>query len=133
MSLTDLQKTRIRFHLGYSSAGPAQYMDRLVVDNLSTSAQLMLVGTDFDYEFLGLPLAQTGSILALCESAYANLAPSVIDDSLGVATVGKITLRSNELAKREELYEYHCDRLAQATNSPKLRQPQSHGRKHYVR
>lgn len=130
--ITDLQKTRIRFHLGYSSAGIGQFFDRLTVDGLSTSAQLMLVGTTLDYEFLETPLCQVGSLLYKCEVAYANLDPGVIDDSLGVSAVNTIRLRGNELAKRKEIYHYQCERLAQATNSPLIGGNAS-GRRGYVR
>lgn len=132
MSLTDLQKSRIRFHLGYSSEGPAQFSDQLTVDQLKPESELALIGSDLDYEFLGVPLCQVGSLLYNCELAYANLAPSVIDDSMLVSTVGDIQLRANELGRRQELYDYHRERLSQVTNSPILGAQRAR-RSHYVR
>lgn len=113
--ISDLQKARIRFHLGFSPL--AQY-DQLVVDNLDAFAELQVVGTDLDYDFLDQPLCQTGSALYNCEVAYSKLSPDSIDDSLFVGSVNAVKLRHNELAKREELHKWHCEKLAQLTNNP---------------
>jgi|688.fasta_scaffold138108_2 hypothetical protein len=125
--LNDLQKTRIRFHLGYLwnlhhlSTMPIE--ERLRLSYLPLEIIRLTVG---DIEILeaslvvleGTPIATTSSILGKVELAYSNLSPLTVDASLFVAEAGKTKLRGNELANRKALYKSLVFELSKALGVP---------------
>lgn len=120
MALTDLQKSRIAFHLDYFNPN---YMLQITRDSLlltlDPTQELQLVGlgnfTDptqdiyIEEEFV----CSKTSILGRVELAFNNLNSEVIEDSLYVSQAGQVTLRGNELRKRTELYEKMVSFLSQ--------------------
>ena len=110
--LTELQKERISFHLDYVAA---RYLLAITRDNLiltlNTSQQLSLVGPDEEdvpldnkLDFEGIYLCSKTSMLGKVELAFSKLSPDTIEESLYVSSAGTVTLRGNELSKREALY-----------------------------
>lgn len=110
--LTELQKERISYHLGYVAR---KYYLQVSQDTalivLNPSQKLALVGKDLEeltsdeiYIFEGVELCSNTSALGKVERSYQNLDPSVIDDSLFVSQAGSVSLRGNELSNREKLY-----------------------------
>jgi hypothetical protein len=116
MALTDLQKSRIAFHLDVWSANSLLTVDRNIkFYALSEEDELSLVGPENPTDpqlFEGQVIASQTSILGRLESALANISPSVIDNSLLVKTAGKVTLRGNELRLRQQLYKAILKELA---------------------
>jgi hypothetical protein len=107
--ISDLQKSRVRFHLGYPNdqitGALLEIQQNLVLGNLSPDTEFALVGEAGDrYLFLGRDLAQVGSLLHKLEVAYSNLSPLVIEDSLFVKSAGSVELRRDELQARRSLY-----------------------------
>ena len=107
--LTELQKARVRFHLGYPNdqitGALLEVQQNLVLGNLAEETEFALVGDGGTrYVFLGRDLAQEGSLLAKLEKAHDNLGPSIIEDSLFVKSAGSVELRRDELQARRNLY-----------------------------
>lgn len=108
--LAEIQKGRTRFHLGYPNdqiSGPRLEIEQnLVLDRLATATELALVGDSGSQTvlFQGLALCAPDSMLDRLETAWGNLGPTVIDDSLFVKSAGSVTLRSDELRARKALY-----------------------------
>lgn len=119
MPLTALQKSRIAFHLDFVRPGNLLALDRKVATILLDDEQLLAtvgedpppVGNAITFE--GVDLCTATSALGRCETAYANLSPSTISDSLLVKQAGKVTLRSDELSARRALYTEQVEYLAQ--------------------
>jgi hypothetical protein len=115
---TDLQKSRVRFHLGYPNdqiAGPRLEIEQnLVLNSLHPDTILAVAGDPFNQSvmFEGLELCSPTSLLGRLESAFAKLGPNTIDDSLFVQSAGKVNLRSDELRARLALYNQYQDELA---------------------
>jgi hypothetical protein len=116
--LTELQKERISFHLGYDSARSMLTIERSpLLIRLSDEQEFMLVGAqpcphDQAFLYMDVELCDRRSFLGQVEEAYTKLCADVIDDSLYVAQAGSVTLRSNELTKRRALYQSLVDDLA---------------------
>jgi hypothetical protein len=125
--LTEIQKTRIRFHLGYLwnlnplstmpmeerlrlSALPIEIIRLVVGDVELPDASLVLIE--------GITVCTTGSILGKVELAYANISPQTIDASLFVAEAGKTKLRGNELSNRARFYKELACELSKALGTP---------------
>lgn len=112
MPLTTLQNERIAFHLDYVRASYLLSLDREIsIGSLNESQVLGTVGPDLAtldpasiFVFEGQNLCSTTSLLGKVERAFANLDPSVIEDSLFVSQAGSVSLRGSELQKREALY-----------------------------
>jgi hypothetical protein len=109
--LTELQQSRIAFHLDVWEAKSLLSIDREIkFVTLSDTDRLALVGPETieapleAYLFQGQELCSTTSILGRLERAFDNIDPSVISDSLLVKSAGKVSLRSDELKAREKLY-----------------------------
>lgn len=124
---TDIQKTRIRFHLGYLwnlhplstipmeqrlrlSALPVEIIRLVVGDIELPEASLVMIE--------GIPVSTTSSILGKVELAYANISPLTVDASLFVAEAGKTKLRGNELINRTRLYKELACELSKALGVP---------------
>lgn len=107
--LTEFQKSRVRFHLGYpqqDSMGIIEVLEELTLDRLAPMVELSLVGELSEHTLvLGQPLAAPGSMLANVEAAYAKLGPGTIDDSLFVSQAGSVTLRRDEYRARRQQYD----------------------------
>jgi hypothetical protein len=127
MVLSTFQRDRIKHHLDVPTGQPintAIIADRaLLFDALTVEDELQIVGdlttnpADPTHKVVaGQLLAAEGSVLFYVEQAYELMNPTNIDPSLFVATVGTIRLRSNELAKRKQIYEHWRDRLALLLN-----------------
>ena len=116
--LTEIQKARTRFHLGYPNdqiAGPRLELEQnLVLNGLAEVTELALVGAANAQTvlFQGLALCAPDSYLARLETAWSNLGPGIIDDSLFVKSAGSVTLRGDELRARKALYDELRDQLA---------------------
>lgn len=116
--LSEVQKARTRFHLGYPNdqiSGPSlEVQQNLLLDRLAEMTELGLVGdpTAQTVEFQGLPLCAPGSALDRLEIAWSNLGPDTIDDSLFVQSAGSVALRRDELAARRSLYRELQNQLA---------------------
>lgn len=110
--LTELQKSRVRFHLGYPNdqiVGPRLEVEQnLVLGNLNPLTELALVGDQggVRYLFFSQDLCSEGSLLHKLEVAHDKLSPQVIEDSLFVQGAGSVTLRRDELQARKELYRF---------------------------
>ena len=108
--LTELAKSRVRFHLGYSvtpeTMGSLEMLQGVTLGLLKPEEQLTLLGPiDGDpFEFQGETLCSQGSELAKIEKAFQNLNPTLIDDSLFVSEAGSVKLRRDELGARRALY-----------------------------
>ena len=122
MPLTDLQAERVAFHLDYVTR---DYLAQIGRDDLTLalneSQRLGLVGPE-DLSMLpqdevvsleGVDLATKTSMLGKVEMAFANLTPTIIDDSLYVSVAGSVTLRGSEVMKREQLYKTLVRYMAQ--------------------
>lgn len=113
MALSELQKARTRFHLGYPNdqiKGPVtEIQQHLVLGNLNSQTELALIGDPSSvgdrYLFLGQDLCQQGSLLYKLELAYDRCGPDTVDDSLFVRSAGSVQLRSDELQARRALYQ----------------------------
>jgi len=121
--LTELQKSRIRYHLGITYRTAYEEIEanfKLMLDNIDPDRELAIVGdqTIRDYSFLGQPLCQVGSILYKVEKAFANLSPDVIDTTLFVEATEEITLNPNEMKKRQRFYEMMVDQLRSCFDLP---------------
>ena len=120
--LTDIQKARTRFHLGYPNdqiAGPRLEIEQnLVLSNLAAETELALVGdgTAQTVLFQGLALCAPDSMLDRLETTWSNIGPAVIDDSLFVKSAGSVTLRGDELRARKALYNELREQLATLLN-----------------
>jgi len=120
--LSEVQKARTRFHLGYPNDqihGPTLEIEQnLVLSNLAPMTELALVGdaTAQTIEFQGLELCAPGSMLARLETAWGNLGPDTVDDSLFVSVAGSVTLRNDELRARRRLYDEIREQLAVLLN-----------------
>jgi hypothetical protein len=116
--LSDVQRARVRFHLGYPNdqiSGPSlEVQQNLLLDRLAPMTELGLIGdpTDQTEEFQGLPLCAPGSQLDRLEQAWGNLGPATIDDSLFVQSAGSVSLRRDELQARRSLYREQQEHLA---------------------
>jgi hypothetical protein len=122
MSLTDLQLSRVAYHLDFTKPDYLLAIDREVsILNLTPSQELALVGptplVSNIYQFEGEDLCSTTSLLGKVEAAYAKIDPSVIDDSLFVSKAGSVELRGSELRKRQSLYRQLVENLAQLVGS----------------
>ena len=112
MELTELQKERISYHLGYvARQWYLQVSQDTILLTLNPSQKLALVGGDLNeltsdeiFIFENIPLCSNTSALGKIERAYANLDPDTISDSLFVSQAGSVALRGNELQNRERLY-----------------------------
>lgn len=108
--LTEFQKSRVRFHLDYVQSdvsGLYEVVQELQLDRLSDEVLLALVGPSDDPSpqmYVGQSVGSSEALLARLETAYSNLSPSVIDDSLFVSQAGSVTLRRDELQARKRLY-----------------------------
>lgn len=122
--LTELQKSRISFHLDYFNPDFMLQITRdTLILTLSSVQELQLVGIAPDplptvpsdpYVFIGgVYLCRSDSLLGQVEKAYNKLNSDVIEESLYVVTAGKVTLRSNELTNRTNLYNKQVAFLAQ--------------------
>ena len=113
--LSALQKSRVRFHLGYpqnDAGGLIEVLEELTLDRLDPQVEFALVGNPAadQWVYLGEDLAAWDSHLAIVESAYAKLAPKTIDDSLFVKQAGSVTLRTDEYRARRQQYDgLRCD------------------------
>ena len=109
--LTEVQKARTRFHLGYPNDqihGPAiEVYQNLVLGNLAPMTELALVGdpNNQTVTFQGLFLCAPDSLLDSLELAWAAMGPNNISDTLFVSQAGSVTLRRDELKARRELYD----------------------------
>lgn len=112
---TDLQVSRIRFHLGYSERANSALLS--VVENIQLNSSLpsdlifQAVGEAVEdpvqtdrYTFLGEDLCQQGSQLHKVEIAWSLIDAGTIDPTLAYAQVGKVTMRRDELPSRRALY-----------------------------
>lgn len=119
MALTSLQKSRISFHLDFLRPDNLLALDRDVAQLiLTTEEELATVGEDpapvgNQVTFEGQILCTATSALGRCETAYTNLSPATVSDSLLVKQAGKVTLRSDELHARRSLYDEQVRLLAQ--------------------
>lgn len=117
MALTDVQKARTRFHLGYPNdqiSGPLlEVQQNLVLGNLAAQTELALVGdpNNQTVEFEGQPLCSPSSLLGRVEEAWNQLSPTVISDSLFVKSAGSVILRSDEVKARRAFYDELRDQL----------------------
>jgi hypothetical protein len=121
--LTELQKSRIRYHLDVTYRTAYDEVEanfRLQLDNIDPERELALVGNQAtkDYSYLGVPLCQVGSILYKVEKAFENLSPDVIDTTLFVKATEEITLNANELRKRQQFYDAMVSQLRNSFNLP---------------
>ncbi|CBA17892.1 virion structural protein [Acaryochloris phage A-HIS2] len=127
MALTDLQKSRIKFHLGLSEGEPsitALLQDRgLLLDSLSQAAEDQIIGdivTDpadpTHLTIAGNVVAQQGSILGNLEKCFQNLSPDIVDPSTFVYQAGDVKLNPNEFRNRGNIYEYWRELLARILN-----------------
>lgn len=120
--LTDIQKARTRFHLGYPNdqiAGPRLEIEQnLVLSNLAPETELALVGDSATRTILfqGLALCAPDSMLDRLETAWGNVGPATIDDSLFVKSAGSVNLRGDELRARKALYAEIKEQLASLLN-----------------
>ena len=121
MPLTELQRSRIEFHLDLDSLqGLLALSFNIRSSTLSESRLLSVVGNMTTalpaniYAHQGQPLATLESALGRCERTFDKLSPSVIDDSLLVSKAGKVELRKDELKARKQLYKTASAQLAQA-------------------
>lgn len=109
--LTELQKARTRFHLGYPNdqiSGPLlEVTQNLVLGNLAQATELALVGDlgSQTLEFEGQAFCSPTSLLGKVERAWNQLDSDVISDSLFVQVAGSVTLRKDEIKARRELYD----------------------------
>jgi len=118
--LTEIQKARVRFHLGYPSDRPGllEVQQQLILNTLAPVTETQLIGDISDpsgpvIDVSGLVLAHESSMLGRVELAYLRLSPTVIDDSLFVESAGAVVLRRDELRARQALYDTMVDQLAQ--------------------
>lgn len=123
--LTELQKSRIRYHLRVTYRNAYEEIEanfRLQLDNIDPERELSLVGNQAtkDYSFLGEPLCQVGSILYKVERAFENLSPDVIDTTLFVRLTEEITLNANEMRKRQQFYQLMVDQLRASFDLPEM-------------
>ena len=113
--LTELQRSRIRFHLGYtdnSYSRVIEYQTNLLLDfGLSPSVLFQAVGEVLElpsqsdrYTYLGEDLCQIGSHLHKCEVAYSTLDAGIIDPTLAYKQVGSVDMRRDEVQARDRLY-----------------------------
>lgn len=108
--LTAIQKSRVRFHLGYPNdqiRGPLlEIAQKLVLGNLPPETELAIAGNPAEQtvEFQGEVLCAADSLLERLEVAWSNLGPGTIDDSLFVSQAGSAYLRRDELKARKALY-----------------------------
>ncbi|CBA17789.1 virion structural protein [Acaryochloris phage A-HIS1] len=127
MAFTDFQKQRIKMHLGLSTGEPSitqLQQDRgLLLDSLDADSQLTIMGdittnpTDpTHFYYAGVAIAAVNSILYNCEIALERLGGTQIDPSLFVKKAGSVTLRGNELQKRNQFYWYWREQLALVLN-----------------
>lgn len=121
--LTELQKSRIRYHLGITYRTAYDEVEanfRLQLDNIDPARELSLVGNQAtkNYNFLGEPLCQVGSLLYKVERAFENLSPDVIDTTLFVRNTEEVALNTNELRKRRQLYELLVNQLRASFDLP---------------
>jgi hypothetical protein len=118
MALTELQKARVRFHLGYptnlETLPGLKLQQKLLLANLDASVELSLVGDPLaDWlEFEGQPLCSNSSVLGRLENAWVKLGPGTIEDSLFVSKAGNINLRTDELRARKSLYQSLVDDMS---------------------
>lgn len=125
MAITELQKERVSFHLHFVSSKYILAISRnITLGSLNASQELALVGQSLElldplnvFSFEGIPLCSITSALGKVERAYANLSPSVIEDSLYVSQAGSVSLRGTELRKREELYKKMVEHMGQLLGS----------------
>lgn len=130
MSLTDLQKERVTYHLDFVASNFILKVDKTIaIITLNDSQKLALVGQELNeltsdeaFYFEGSFLCSNSSLLGKVERAYAKLDPDIIDNSLFVESAGSVTLRGTELRKREELYRNLVSKMAQliGANNPSL-------------
>lgn len=114
--LTDWQKHRVGFHLGYTdtfpveweTAGIGDYAYRTITGD--PAGALMLVQ--------GLPIGTAAGLLGRIEAAYAKLDSETIEDSLFVSSAGAVNLRGDELTKRRKLYNSLVKDLSNVTGIP---------------
>lgn len=108
--LTELQKGRVRFHLGYPNdqiSGPLlEVQQNLVLGNLSEQTELALIGdpNSQTLTFEGQTLCSPTSLLGKVEKAFNLLDTDTISDSLFVKSAGSVTLRTDEYTARVEIY-----------------------------
>lgn len=119
------QRQRVRFHLGYPGdqpgAGYLEVYQNLALDNLDPTVEFAVFGDISQpgaevLDLMGMPVAVKGSLLYRCETAFNNLSPDVIADSLFVKQAGSVTLRPDELPARRSLYRQTQKDLARALN-----------------
>jgi hypothetical protein len=126
MALNALQQSRVAFHLDFVSPSNLLALDRdIATILLSPEQELAVVGQDpapvgSELEFEGEYLCTTTSALGRVETAYRQLSPDVIGDSLLVKQAGKVTLRSDELSARQALYNRQVEQLAQLIGAAKM-------------
>jgi len=127
--ITDAQKARIKFHMGYTKSRPFSdaYLDGvyLFTGTISAADEVILLGdhtlppvlTDLDgyndFFYQGTRIATPYSILWNVEKAWETMNPVNVDASLFVSVAGSVKLRATELANRDTLYCFHRDKLAQ--------------------
>lgn len=125
---TELQRSRLRFHLGYGDHRGAQWIevrDELYLDATEPLVVFQVVGNTPDtpnstrFLFYGEdlcedvgPTSPQGSLLARVEKAFDLLNTATIENSQKVTQAGSVTLRTDELSARRRLYEYLCRQLA---------------------
>ena len=126
MALTDLQTARIAFHLDFIRPSNLLALDRKIATILlSPEQELAVIGQDpapigSEVEFEGTHLCTKTSALGRCETAYNQLSPDIIGDSLLVKQAGKVTLRNDELSARQALYNRQVEQMAQLIGAAKM-------------
>lgn len=123
--LTELQKSRIRYHLGVTYRTAYDEVEAnfsLQLNNIDPDRELSLVGNQANknYSFLGEPLCQVGSILYKVERAFEKLSPDVVDTTLFVRATEEVTLNANEMRKRIQFYESMVDQLRASFDLPEM-------------
>lgn len=127
MALTELQRDRIKYHLGLSATEPSIttfLQDRgLIFENVTPSIESYLIGDittnpveETHFYIAGVPIAAEYSILWEVETAHRRMGSEQIDPSLFVSVAGSVKLRSNELVKRRQLYDHWRNQLALVMN-----------------
>lgn len=122
--LTELAKSRVRFHLGYSLApdivGSLELLQGVTLGLLKPEEQLTLLGplTGDPFTFQGEILCSLGSELEKIEVSFQKLNPTLIDDSLFVSEAGSVKLRRDELGARRALYHQLQSHLATLVGIP---------------